>query len=298
MMIYIVGLGRLLRTRSSPPSWRIWSTRSWAPRCFLTFEFFVVHTPGWKQYNPVLHSPVTILPWIFRLRWLRRSSGTRQWRSPGWSRLLLGSRASCWRTRPVPKIGGAKLQGSMNHIFHCISFPRHQGRGFQRCWWGGVAGQENPEVARLQLLEIVMMCFQLSQSYILQKHFIHCKLIRNASSCPVRSSMKYMYICTSWASRTATPRMEKIGDLIFHCEKANKLTKKAQNRWVLVPRSHLVFSKFKFVYYWGRTDHFSKGNRSKMRKVLKFTNISSVGTIVFLNYCIWHSLHRWPRDSR
>ena len=59
---------------------------------------------------------------------------------------------------------------------------------------------------------------------------------------------------------------KNLGDSIFHCEKVWTTTKKAQNRWVHMPRSHLVFSELKFVHYCGRRDHFSKGDRSKNAK--------------------------------
>ena len=55
-MNYIVGLGRLSRTRSSPPSWRIWSLRSWAPRCLSTFDLFLSTSLAGNsttQYCPV-----------------------------------------------------------------------------------------------------------------------------------------------------------------------------------------------------------------------------------------------------
>ena len=68
--------------------------------------------------------------------------------------------------------------------------------------------------------------------------------------------------------------MEKIGDLIFHCEKANKLTKKVQNRWVLVPRSHLVFSNLCTIEVAGIT--FLRVIAQKMRKGFRFRGLLNV----------------------
>ena len=39
---------------------------------------------------------------------------------------------------------------------------------------------------------------------------------------------------------------------------------------------------------------FQRVITQKMRKVLKFTDISHVGIIVFLIYCIWHLSHWHP----
>ena len=136
MMIYIVGLGRLLRTRSSPPSWRIWSTRLWAPRCLSTFEFLYLPTPlagnSTTEYCPVQS--------LFYLEYLgcAVSEGALQ-RAGGdchpqpYRGCCLGAglinlinlifllqtsshlRPSSGRTRrQLPKIGGVELRGSIN----------------------------------------------------------------------------------------------------------------------------------------------------------------------------------------
>ena len=116
--------------------------------------------------------------------------------------------------------------------------------------------------------EIVMMCFQFTQSYILQKHFIHYKLIRNASSCPVRSSMKYMYHCTNRASRTAIPRTEKIGIQISTVKRLINWQKKPKIDGYLSQGLIWSFQSSNLCIIKVAGEAFPKVIAQKMRKVL------------------------------
>ena len=80
-------------------------------------------------------------------------------------------------------------------------------------------------------------------------------------------SAPFLFRTSRKGTDSASPwKWKNLGVTVFHREKAKKSAKKAQNLWVHIPRSHLVFSEFNFVHYCGRRDHFSKGDHSKNAK--------------------------------